>query len=103
MKGGMSMKSPWRTVQMFISSQAAGVFEVEVDTETKKIRCNCPVWRKTAKCKHTKFVDIKMQLNNGHYSIMVPHEIPEDLAVEASDDPVKFRDFVVRHAKIEVL
>ena len=45
---GMRMESDWRTVQLFISAQAAGIFEVEVDTETKKTRCNCPVWRKTA-------------------------------------------------------
>jgi hypothetical protein len=103
MKGGMSMKSPWRTVQMFISAQAAGIFEVEVDTDTKKTRCNCPVWKKNATCKHVKFVDNKMKLNNGHYSILVPNEVPEELAVQASNDPKKFREFVLNHAKIEVI
>jgi hypothetical protein len=100
---GMSMESPWRTVQVFISAQAAGIFEVEVDTETKKTRCNCPVWRKTASCKHALFVQNKMRYNRGHYSILVPTEISEDLAVEASDDPKKFRDFVVKYAKVEVI
>jgi hypothetical protein len=100
---GMSMESDWRTVQLFISAQAAGIFEVEVDTETKKTRCNCPVWRKTAFCKHAAFVQNKMRYNNGHYSILVPTNISEDLAVEASDDPQKFRDFVVRYAKVEVI
>ena len=100
---GMRMESDWRTVQLFISAQAAGIFEVEVDTETKKTRCNCPVWRKTASCKHAAFVQNKMRYNNGHYSILVPTEISEYLAVEASDDPQKFRDFVVRYAKVEVI
>jgi len=100
---GMSMESKWRTVQLFISSQAAGIFEVEVDTDTKDVRCNCPVWKKNLNCKHTTFVNNKMRLNNGHYSILVPHEIPEELALEASGDASKFRDFVVKHAKIEVL
>lgn len=100
---GMSMESPWRTVQLFISSQAAGIFEVEVDTDSKKTRCSCPVWKKAADCKHTRFVDSKMKINQGHYSILVPNEIPEDLALNASDDPKKFRDFVVRYAKVEVL
>jgi len=100
---GMSMESPWRTIQLFISSQAAGIFEVEVDTGTKKVRCNCPVWKKTLNCKHVNFVNNKMRLNNGHYSILVPSEVPEDLAAEASTDPKAFRDFVVKHAKIEVL
>jgi hypothetical protein len=100
---GMSMESPWRTIQLFISSQAAGIFEVEVDTDTKRVRCNCPVWKKTLNCKHVNFVNNKMRMNNGHYSILVPSEVPEDLAAEVSGDPKKFRDFVVKHAKIEVL
>ena len=100
---GMSMETPWRTVQLFISAQAAGVFEVEVDTETKRTRCNCPVWKKTAVCKHTTFVDARMRLNRGHYSILVPNEISEDVALQASDDPKKFRDFVVKYAKVEVI
>ena len=97
------MESPWRTVQLFISSQAAGVFEVEVDTGTKRVRCNCPVWKKTLKCKHVNFVNKKMELNNGHYSILVPSEVPEELASQANIDPKTFRDFVVRYAKVEVL
>ena len=100
---GMSMESPWRTVQLFISSQAAGVFEVEVVTVTKRIRCNCPVWTKTLKCKHVNFVNNRMKMNQGHYSILVPDEVPEELASQANADPKRFRDFVVRYAKVEVL
>ena len=100
---GMSMESPWRTVQLFISSQAAGVFEVEVDTTTKRIRCNCPVWKKTLNCKHINFINNKMRMNNGNYSILVPSEVPEELALEANDDPAKFREFVIKYAKVEVL
>lgn len=100
---GMSVESSWRTVQLFISAQAAGVFEVEVDTDTKKTRCNCPVWRKTAICKHTDFVKDKMRLNRGHYSILVPNNVPEELALDASDSAAKFREFVVKYAKVEVL
>lgn len=99
----MRMQSSWRTVQLFISAQAAGVFEVEVDTDTKKLRCNCPKWKKTLDCKHVRFVDLRMHLNDGHYSILVPQEVPEELALEASDNPAKFREFVVKYAKIEVL
>jgi hypothetical protein len=100
---GMSVESSWRTVQLFISAQAAGVFEVEVDTDTKQTRCSCPVWKKGLSCKHTSFVDTRMRMNQGHYSILVPNEISEDVALEANDDPKKFRDFVVRYAKVEVI
>lgn len=100
---GNHVDTPWRTVQVFISAQAAGVFEVEVDTETKKLRCSCPRWKKNFNCKHTRFVNDRMIMNNGHYSILVPNEIPEEVALEASDDANKFREFVVKYAKIEVI
>ena len=97
------MDSPWRTVQVFLSAQSAGVFEVEVDTDTKETRCSCPVYEKRGTCKHTNFVNVKMKMNKGHYSILVPNEIPEEMALEANDDPKKFREFVLKYAKIEVL
>ena len=100
---GMSVKSSWRTVQLFISAQAAGVFEVEVETATKSTRCNCPVWRKTSSCKHSNFVKEKMRMNRGNYSILVPNEVPEELAVDASEYAAKFRDFIVSYAKVEVI
>jgi len=100
---GMSMESTWRTIQVFISSQAAGIFEVEVDTASSKIRCTCPVWRKTASCKHVSFVEQKMRFNNGHYSVQIPTDVSEDLALEANDTSETFREFVLRYAKIEVL
>jgi hypothetical protein len=34
---------------------------------------------------------------------MVPNEVPEELALEANGDADKFREFVVKYAKIEVL
>jgi hypothetical protein len=44
-----------------------------------------------------------MLMNKGHYSILVPSEVPEELAQQANVDPKTFRDFVVRYAKVEVL
>jgi hypothetical protein len=97
------MTTPWRTVQQFISAQGVGVFDVEVDTETKDTRCNCPVYDKQGSCKHVRYVNMKIKHNEGHYSIMVPNEVPEEMAADAHDDPEKFREFVVKYAKIEVL
>jgi len=90
----------WMTVQQFLSSH--GVFEVELDTDSKAVRCNCPVWVKRQACKHASFVSQKIR-TTGHYSINVPVGVPEEWAVEASQDPSKFRDFVVNYATIEVL
>ena len=99
---GPQVSSAWRTVQQFISAQGAGVFEVEVETDTKETRCTCPVYAKRDSCKHIQFVNDKIKYT-GHYSIMVPNEVPEEMALEANSDPDKFREFVVKYAKIEVL
>lgn len=100
---GSSVSTPWRTVQQFISAANVGVFEVEIDTDSRETRCNCPMYDKKGTCKHCNFVNMKMKQNDGHYSIFVPNEVPEDLALEASDDPAKFREFVVNYGRIEVL
>jgi hypothetical protein len=34
---------------------------------------------------------------------MVPNDIPEEMALEANTNADKFREFVVKYAKIEVL
>jgi hypothetical protein len=34
---------------------------------------------------------------------MVPNSIPEEMALEANVDAEKFREFVVKYAKIEIL
>ena len=99
---GPQVSSAWRTVQQFISAQGMGIFEVEVETDTKDIRCTCPVFDKRGSCKHIQFVNDKIKYT-GHYSIMVPNEIPEEVALEANIDAEKFRKFVVKYAKIEVL
>jgi hypothetical protein len=99
---GQHMSSPWRTVQQFISAQGVGIFDVEVDTDTKETRCNCPIFSKRKECKHVAFVNNRIR-NSGHYSILVPNEIPEEMAMEANQDAESFREFVVHYAKIEVL
>ena len=99
---GQYVSSPWRIVQQFISEQAIGIFEVEVNTETKETRCNCPVFEKRSFCKHTQFVNFRIR-HTGHYSIMIPNEVPEEMAMEANESPESFRDFIVKYAKIEVI
>jgi hypothetical protein len=44
-----------------------------------------------------------MKYNNGHYSIKIPEDIPEDLVQEAIDDPAAFRELIIKYNKVEVL
>jgi hypothetical protein len=99
---GPQVDSDWMIVQQFISAQGVGIFEVEMNTDTKETRCNCPVWTKKASCKHTAFVNRKIR-TTGHYSISVEVGVPEEWAFEASQDPKKFREFVTNYATVEVL
>ena len=100
---GMSMESPWRTIQVFISAQYAGVFEVEIDTDTKDTRCSCPVWQKRGSCKHTQFVNVKSRINSGRYEISIPDGVPEEDVAGALEDPKKFRALILKYSPIEVL
>jgi hypothetical protein len=98
----VSMDIQWRTVQLFLES--FGVVEVEVDQDNhSKIRCTCPVFNKQAKCKHVRHVKDVMNDNNGHYSIQIPVDVDETLAITAMKTAEGFRDFVIKYGKVEVI
>jgi hypothetical protein len=44
-----------------------------------------------------------MEENDGHYAILVPDNIPEELAEQASETAEAFRAFVLKYARVEVL
>jgi hypothetical protein len=44
-----------------------------------------------------------MAENDGNYAILVPDDVPEDVADKASESPEAFRDFVLKYARVEVL
>jgi hypothetical protein len=94
----------WRTIQIFLSNQ--GVHDVEANTEdSKMLRCNCPHFLRSGRCKHAKFVKDKMEASDGHYSIEMNENDapPEDVVLEAIKDPKSFRELLVRYADIEVI
>lgn len=96
------MDITWQTVQLFLEDY--GVAEVEVDQDNaNKARCTCPLFQKTAKCKHTKHIKQQMSQNEGHYSIFIPVHVDEEEAFAAMKNPELFRDFVIKYGKVEVL
>jgi hypothetical protein len=98
----VNMHISWRTVQMFLED--TGVAEVEVDQKNKsKIRCSCPAFFKSARCKHVKYVREQMSTNHGHYSIQIPLDVDETEAIAAIDNPEEFRNFVIKYGKVEVI
>jgi hypothetical protein len=98
----LTMDIEWRTVQMFLSPD--GVFEVEIDADnSKKVRCSCPTFQRSARCQHAKHVKKYMSENDGHYSISIPETVEDEEAFEAMADPKLFREFVLKHGKVEVI
>jgi hypothetical protein len=92
----------WRTVQMFLSED--GVSEVQIDNESpQKVRCNCRKFVSYGKCKHSKHVKSTMDNNHGHYTVLVPEEIDEQIVLDSLDTPEGTRQFIIRHARVEVL
>lgn len=91
----------WRTVQVFLSSKGSGIYEVEMTLDGGEVRCNCQTYARRRNCRHVKFVLGRMQ--SGTYPIMVhPSARDEDLSEHAADRE-KFRRFVLKYAKIEVV
>lgn len=91
----------WRTVQVFLSQKGSGIFEVELTTDGTAVRCNCPIYKSRKDCRHVKFVLAKME--DGTYPILVhPSARDEDLSDHVQDRE-RFRRFVLKYAKIEVV
>lgn len=100
----VSMDIDWRTVQLFLDNTALGVFEVQIDSENnRKVRCNCPSFSATARCKHAKFVKNSIDKNDGHYSIKIPVQISDEEAFDAMSDSESFREFILKYGTVEVI
>jgi hypothetical protein len=49
------------------------------------------------------FVTARMAENDGHYAILVPDDVPEEIADKANESAESFREFVLKYARVEVL
>lgn len=96
------MEIDWRTVQMFLEEN--GVFEVELDAEnSKKVRCSCPSFKNSARCKHTRHVRKRIEENGGNYSVQIDVSISDEETTLAMASKDTFREFIIKYAKVEVI
>lgn len=92
----------WRTIQFFLMPKGDGVCEVQSDPEGN-FRCDCQVFLSKKTCRHTRFVKKKSDSNNGLYPLQVsPRASSKEMAM-AQKDLKKFRSFVLKYGKVEVL
>jgi hypothetical protein len=99
---GDSVTGQWRTLQMFLSED--GVHEVEADVDDyAQMRCDCSDFKRSKKCKHTRLVKRRIDINGGTYAIKISDSVPDEAVDQAMLSPEAFRQFLITHAKVEFL
>ena len=93
-----------RLVQVFLSqtqTPGPGIYEVSTD-ENAVLYCTCPGYKGRKTCKHTKYVQAKIDNNNGSYPLEISNRATEEEAQEAKLSNDAFRKFIIKYGKIEV-
>ncbi len=95
----------YRLIQVFLSSKAGtsgpGIFEVSGD-EDQNFTCTCPGYKVKRTCRHIRFVKDRIKVNGGTYPIPVNPDVPESEIKKALSSSEQFREFLLKHGKIEV-
>ena len=95
----------FRLIQVFLSSKAGlsgpAIFEVSGDEE-QNFTCTCPGYKVKRTCRHIRFVKERIKVNNGIYPLQVSPEVPESEIKKALTSSEEFREFLLKHGKIEV-
>lgn len=93
-----------RLVQVFLSqtqTPGPGIYEVSTD-ESAVLYCTCPGYKGRKTCKHTKYVQAKIDNNNGSYPLEISNRATEEEAQAAKMSNDAFRKFIIKYGKIEV-
>ena len=102
------MENDWRTIQVFLGKHldkqgAPQIAEVAIHADgPSNIKCTCPVFDKIDYCPHTIKVMKRIEKNNGSFGLLVPEEIPDEVAFNAFTSAESSREFVIKYGKIEI-
>lgn len=94
-----------RLVQLFLTdNQIPGpsVYEVGVNYSGKAI-CTCPSFKGRNSCKHSKFVQTRLDVNGGLYHMELTSKPTVEDAEKAKRSERDNRDFIIKFGKIEVV
>lgn len=101
---GTSMDN-FRVIQFFLTpstSNGPSIFEVSANSTTDKLKCTCPGFQGRSTCKHTKFVQARIDNNMGTYPLEVSTRATREDAKKATESNEAFREFLLKFGKIEV-
>ena len=93
-----------KLIQVFLSQSQTpgpGVYEVSADT-SGNLLCTCPGFKGRKSCKHSKFVQARIDSNNGTYPLEISKRATDEDTEKAKESLENFREFVIKFAKIEV-
>lgn len=94
-----------RLIQVFLSqglTPGPSIFEVTSDLSNNELSCTCPGFRGRNTCKHVKFVQARIDSNNGSYPLEISSRATKEEAQAARESDESFREFILRYGKIEV-
>lgn len=103
------MENNWRTIQLFMArdldnKNALEVSEVSIhEDENSSIKCTCKNYLKHKLCKHVTYVRSKIEKNDGSFGLLIPENIPDEVAFLAFNDADSSRNFILNYGKIEVM
>ncbi len=102
---GALMTSEWRVIQLFLPPQDGElhIYEVEMETTTRRVRCNCHAYQAKSTCKHERIVKTRMKQNGGQYPLNLHVNASTHDSSELFKDRQKFREFIIRYGQVEVL
>jgi len=102
------MDSNYRTIQVFLNKKlnidgAPEVYEVSIHADgPTDIRCSCSTFGNIGYCTHSIKVSKKIEKNNGSFGLLVPENVPDELAHQAFSSSESSREFILKYGKIEI-
>jgi hypothetical protein len=102
------MNHNWRTIQIFLEKNldkygAPRISEVSIHADgAANIRCTCETFDRLTYCPHSLKVTKRIEKNNGSFGLLVPEDIPDELAFTAFTSSETSREFVIKYGKIEI-
>jgi hypothetical protein len=99
------VKNEVRLVQVFLTkdraAQDSGIYEVSISSD-RKILCTCPGWLSLNRCKHSDIVRARLD-EDGNYPFEISERATKKEGEIANISNEKFREFIIKYGKIEVV